>query len=359
MLFLDANAHLPMHKSAVDAFIKFNSTLAAHGHASSGSGIGRLAAIEIDTCRKKIAQMIGAKSNQIIFTSTCSQACEWGLEIFHKYNFDKVYTSVLEHKSVAEKSRLLFGNNDLISNKNGTISCDFDSGKNTGMICMHVQNEIGTIQPIENIKVPFFCDMSQSFGKLPVNVSMISNLKIAVFSAHKFGGPVGIGILYLQDVDMWFPFGSGSRYLLDRPGTPDTGMIVATKAAMENAISTLSSRYQKSLAFRSIIESFMFEKGIEVIGQEASRTPHTTFINVGNAIAPYIMSQLEAENIYVGLGAACNSLTSKTNPIMNALGYGGKASDYIRISQWGDYGEKEGKLFIKAFSKYVSSKNKA
>ena len=336
-LFLDCNAHVPLHPKALEAYTNFNKSTAGHGHAMSISMPGRQAASELEASREKIAKLIGAENpNQIIFTSSCTQACEWGLELLKAQNFDKVYCSTIEHKSVAIKSRELFGNNDLFTSKSGVVACTFiPEEKNSAFVCMHVQNEIGTIQDIENINVPFFSDMSQSLGKIPVNVSKIPNLMIGVFGAHKFGGPVNVGLLYIRDSKWWREFGFGSRYYLDRPGTPDVGMVVATAIALEEAIKTLQIRYHKALTFRSIIESAVKSIGTEIIGEGATRIPHATFMNIGKKMGPHVMAQLEAEGIFVGLGSACGSLHSSTSPIMTALGYGGSSQDNIRISQWG------------------------
>lgn len=352
-LFLDCNAHLPMNKACVDAIVNFNKTIAGHGHPMSLSYPGRAAKQIIEESRAKIAQLIGAKSaNQIIFTSTCTQACEWGLEILAAQGFDKVYTSTIEHKSVAQKSRTLFGNNDLFVSKNGVVSCEFNPGKNIAFVCIHVQNEIGTLQPIEKIQVPFFSDMSQSLGKIPLNVSNIPNLKIGVFSAHKFGGPAGIGFIYLQNPKWWREFGTGSRYYFDRSGTPDTSMIYATAVALEDSISTLKTRYEKALIFRSILENCIQEIGVEVVSYNATRIPHVSLLNIGSRMASHVVHQLESEGIYIGRGSACGSISTSSNPIITALGYGGHAEDYIRISQWGDYGALEAKELVRCLLKY-------
>lgn len=351
-LFLDANAHLPFNTKALEAFAEFNSTLGGHGHAMSSSVLGRQAQAELEKARAKIAELIGAESRQIFFTSSCTQACEWGLEILNAQKFKQVYKSTIEHKSVAEKASLLFGNNDLTVSKQGMINCTFKPyNESSAMVCIHVQNELGTLQPIENIQAPFFSDMSQSLGKIPVNVSKIPNLKIATFGAHKFGGPVGVGILYLQDPDWWKPFGLGSRYGKDRPGTPDVGSCVATAVALEEAIKTLPYRYEKALAFRSALESSLMNAGLEIIAEKGTRVPYTTFVKIGKKMAPYVMNQLESEGIYVGMGSACGSVYSNS-PVMTALGQSGKAHDYLRVSQWGDYGHSEGIRAARGIIKY-------
>ena len=355
MLFLDANAHIPLNPKALEGFSNYNKSICAHGHPMSKSSLGRRAQAEMEEARTKIAHLIGAKSgNQIVFTSTCTQACDYSLKLLKAQNFEKVYTSTLEHKSISIKARQLFGNNDLFCTKDGIVSCSFKpSDKKCAFVCIHVQNEIGTIQSIEDIQVPFLSDMCQSLGKIPVNVSNISNLKIAAFGAHKFGGPSSVGFIYVQDPGYCRELGTGSRYFFDRPGTPDVGSVVATSIALEEAIKTLPKRYENALNFRDTLEDGLIKKGIEIVGSGGSRIPHTTFLRVRDKMASYIMTQLESDGLHIGLGTACGSWTSNSNPIVTSLGLGGGQEDYIRISQWGNYGEKEAKLLLKYLLRYL------
>lgn len=351
-LFLDANAHLPINKKAMDALINFNASIGGHGHAMAYSKPGREAAAKLEDARAKIAKLIGAtSSHQIIFTSTCTQACEWGLEILKSRNYQKVYSSTIEHPAVSQKVYQLFGSDNLFVSKDGIINCTFDPGNNSAIVCIHIHNEIGTIQDINNIKVPFFSDMSQSLGKIPINVSRIPNLKLAVFGAHKFGGPANVGILYIQDTDWWQEFGSGSRYYFDRAGTPDVGSIVATSVALEDSIRTMSKRYENAIRFSNILDNELDSIGVKVIAKD-NKIPYTSFIKVGKKIGPYLVSQLESYNIYIGLGSACGSMHTSSSPVMNALGESGLSHDYIRISQWGDYGEQEAKYVVNTLKKY-------
>jgi cysteine sulfinate desulfinase/cysteine desulfurase-like protein len=130
-------------------------------------------------------------------------------------------------------------------------------------------------------------------------------------------------------------------------------MVVSTAVALEESIRTLPSRYERAVLFRSILEDGIAKKNVEILGANASRIPHTTFVRVGNRMASYIMTQLEAEGIYVGLGSACGALHTNSNPIATALGYAGSAEDYVRISQYGDYGEREARQVVFALSKYL------
>lgn len=355
-LFLDANAHLPINQKALNTIVQLNNSAAGHGNAMATSIIGRKAASEIENAREKIAQLIGAKNaNQIVFTSTCSQGCEWGLTLLKAKNHSQVFQSTIEHSAVARKASELFGNkSNLIVNKNGMVNCTFNPGQNTAMVCIHVHNEIGTIQPIEQVKVDLFSDMSQSLGKIPVNVSSIPNLKIATFGAHKFGGPVGVGFMYIQDTDWWKEFGSGSRYYFDRTGTPDALMISATAIALEEALKTLRERYEKAIMFRNIIENGVEELGLQVVAKDGVRVPHTSFIKVGKRAGPFLLSSLETDDIVIGLGSACGALNAASSPIASAIGLNGLAHDFIRVSQWGNYGEVEAKKLISALKRYCA-----
>jgi cysteine desulfurase len=355
-IFLDSNAHVPLNKSALRAFAEFNGSMAAHGHAMSPSLPGRQSASLIETARTKIAELIGAKSpNQIIFTSSCTSACEWALEIAKKQNFKKYYLSPVEHSAVRTKFRDLFGISDLNANKDGVVACGFES-PNTFMTCIYAQNEIGVIQPIETIKTPFFSDMSQALGKIPVNVSKYPNLKIAVFGAHKFGGPVSVGFMYLQDSSWWTEFGTGSRYFPDKTGTPDASLIVCASAALEESIKTLPERYYNMIKFRDVIESTVEELGMCVIGKGAQRLPNTSFIKVGDKMGPYLLSQLEQDGIFIGLGSACGGINMGPNPIMINLGYGNNSHDFIRISTFGEYSNRDAYTVAQAIKKYSPKK---
>lgn len=359
MLFLDANAHLPMNEAALNSFIEFNKSIGGHGHAMAQMYPGRLAAAELEKSRDVIAELIGAQnSNQIVFTSTCTQACEWGLEILKNRNFRNIYCSKIEHSAISMKVREINRENgnlkDLLVSKDGMVSCGFVPEDSSSFICIHVQNEIGTVQPIESVKVPLFSDMSQSLGKLPLNVSSISNLNLATFGGHKFGGPVGVGILYIKDTNWWKEFGSGSRYFFDRSGTPDVGMVKATSVALRDAIQTLPIRYEKALRFKEVLENGLKELGLEIIGANGTRIPHTTFFRVGKGMGPFIASQLEDDRIFVGLGSACGSFTSKSSPVIGAMGLRGNSADFIRISQWGNYGAAEASFVVQKIRKYCS-----
>lgn len=356
--FLDANAHLPLNPKAIKAYTDFHTSTGGHGHPSSPSQPGRHAAKALENARGKIATLIGAKkASNIIFTSNCTQACEWGLEMFFQTESvpdSYAARSAAEHPAVRDAFDTMseeFIDDPLILelDANGVVDTSDEHNK---ICCIHVQNEIGVIQPINQFKCKYlFSDMSQSLGKLPVDVGDM-NVNIATFGAHKFGGPGGFGFIYLKDPNDWQSHGAGSRYFLDRTGTPDVAGAVATAVALEEAVSTLEERTIKMIEFQKTLEDGFEAMGLEIIGKAATRVPNTTFVRVP-AKGLYSVMKLGEHGIHVGLGSACGSMHTGESPLMEAIGCGGNVHDFMRISQFGDYGEKDAKHFLATLKKIL------
>lgn len=354
--YLDANAHVPLLPNAAKAYINTVNSIAGHGHPSSPSVPGRAAATTIESAREKIAELIGAqKSNQIIFTSSCSQACEWAIKIIKHLNFEYNYISPLEHTAVKDAAETLSGLEfiPLDSDFEGIIDKTFMASGDCSEICIHVQNEIGTIQPLEYLDGSFiFSDMSQALGKIPINVTNL-DIDMAAFGAHKFGGPGGVGFLYIKDTNVWQEFGTGSRYFMDRPGTPDIAGVVAASVALEEMINTLPERTEKMITFQTALEGYLTEIfDFDVIGSAAKRSPNTTFVNIPNC-AFLLMNYLAERNIHVGLGSACGSAHAGPSPLMTRLSRSGGIHDYLRISQMGEYDHNDAIYIAGVIEQYL------
>lgn len=357
-MYLDANAHLPINPKALKAYMEFSASPAGHGHPSSLSGPGRLAAAAIEEARAKIAFLIGAKSaNQVIFTSGCTSAAEWAMRMFFDVERDATLDfylgiSPVEHPSVKYAFEKYFGSTEkyeFIVDQFGIIQIKNLYEK---VICVHMQNEIGVIEPIKNIKRKYlFTDMSQSLGKIPVNVTNDS-VDIAIFSAHKFGGPGGIGFIYLKNIEWWKPYSNNTAYFMDRPGTPDVAGVIATATALEEAIKSLPERTKNMISFQSVLEHELELMNFEIIGKGASRSPNTTFIG-GLNFAQKTLLELSDKGIYVGLGSACSSSYTNISPTMNKLNKNYTVNNVMRISQWGDYNENNAAYFLDIFKKSI------
>lgn len=361
-LFLDANAHLPLSKPALDAFIKANNSIEGHGHALAPAAPGRAAEAAIEQSREKIANLLGAEyPNQIVFTSTCTDACEWGLQIFNNINKDrKIYITPTEHPAVRMPAQDIFENRHSLGvMKHGAIDGNYPIHEESAIISIYVHNEVGYIQSSAYMDcASLFLDMSQAPGKIHFpKLSDFDKLDVAVFGAHKFAGPASMGILYIKDIDNWFGKGYGSRYFLDRAGTPDVPSIVATAAALEHAVDTLEPRMKKMTQFRDFIEPELESLGFEIIGKDYIRAPGTTFARIPDGkYSQLLMQSLSWKGIYIGLGSACGSIHSGPSPLAKILSRDGNSSsnDFIRISHYGDYDKNDAGYFIQKLKEVLS-----
>lgn len=340
-LYLDSNAHIPMSKNTLQIYNEFQQSCAGWGHPSAPSKPGLLASSALETARCKIASLLSCNSEQLIFTSSCTQACEWGLKILlHRYN--KIYCSPIEHTAVRD----VLKNPQYLPISNGIVDI---IKTELPVVCIYVQNEIGTIQPILELQSPFiFSDMCQAVGKVDICLRDM-NVDIATFGAHKFGGPAGVGILYLKDIELWEEFGTGSRYFNDRPGTPDVAGIVATAAALEETLFNMPEHLQLMSEFQDALESTVETK---TICRGSQRVKNTTFLHVpGKALD--LITELNSLGIYIGLGSACGSFHTGPSVIMKAIGENGDSNDYIRISQKGAYGKQEALYLAEIINKIL------
>ena len=354
-LILDTNAHKPMCQKALKAFNDFNNSFAAYGHAMSPNGPGRAAAEVLEESRGKIARLLGAKPGQIFFTSTCTQACEWAVVMMNRLSAGRtVHWSPAEHPAIkyAVKKNIL-NRYEIPVNSDGVI--EIDSLNLQDIVCIHMQNEIGIIQPIEKLNPKYLLsDMSQSAGKLEINLSSLP-VDIAVFGAHKFGGPTSVGFIYIKKNEYWMEFGTGSRYYTDRTGTPDVAGIVATAAALEDAMATLPERKEKMIEFKNVLEPGLMEMGFNIIGLNAERCPNTTFVHMPDGKGLIATLALGEHGIHVGLGSACGAAHTGTNPLMSKLGYDGESHDFMRISQFGEYGADDARVFLDSLKKCLQN----
>lgn len=361
-LYLDANAHVPMSAGTIKVYSEYQNSRAGWGHPLAPSLPSREASSALEEARGKIAFLLGAENpNQIIFTSTCTQACEWAMQIM-KNNLEKnsrfgesLIYSPLEHSAVNSCVPFFdkrFNIKQFSISEDGVILTG-SSSKCDLAICIHVQNEIGTIQPINEIKTKFlFSDMCQTVGKESVCLRDMP-VDIAVFGAHKFGGPASVGFMYLKDTSLWQEFGTGSRYFPDRTGTPDVASIVATSFALEETLEKMPESLSNMKEFQLTLEPRLEELGFQIVGKNARRVPNTTYIKVPNSMAFIYLSELSEKGYYVGMGSACGSIHTGSSLATAALSQEGDGNDFIRISQHGTYGKQDALNLVDELNRIV------
>lgn len=141
---------------------------------------------------------------------------------------------------------------------------------------------------------------------------------------------------------------------LDRTGTPDACMVAASAFALEKALASFAERFQRCQEFQSAIEPELKNLGYYVVAEDTCRSPNTTFVYKKHAITDLL--KLNDNNIYCGLGSACGSHATGVSKSLKNFVYpleyrGSSPHDFIRFSQWGEYGKMEAKSVIDTLRK--------
>lgn len=333
-----------------------NTMIHNYGNPSSLHKKGMDAETIIKDASKFFAMQIGALPEEIIYTSGGTESNNTaiiGAAMAYKRRGNKIITTTIEHPSVGEVFKYLetqgFEVCHLGVDAKGYINLEalkaLIDDKTILVSIMHVNNEVGTIQPLEEIgklikaqnkETLFHVDAVQSFGKLPIQVKR-SKIDFLSMSAHKFYGPRGVGLLYKNKaVRMQSLLQGGGQQKNIRSGTENTPGIAGTLAACQYVMA-----HQKEIQEHMMVCKKRLAEGV------LSTIPNT-WIN-GPSVeeaAPYILNlgfediraevllhALEQEGIYVSSGSACSSHKKGHGDVLAALGIKGAALDSaIRFS---------------------------
>lgn len=350
--YFNAAAHVAPSAQTLKSYCQFSTGLGGHGHPSGLNASDREAARELENARQTIASLLGAQdSSQIIFTSSCTQACAWGLQILRFLTPEgSRAVSPIEHsavRSVTSDFQLLLCNSD------GEVQRPYNSDIQAAAI-VGTQNEFGTQQNLLEVKyswkIPYiFSDLSQTAGKEKISLDAVD---LAAFGAHKWGGLPGLGVLYMQNIDYWQSFSGQPGFFLDQPGTPHVGAAVAAATALQEANNSWLERQQKMLDFQSTLEFGLKNRGYSIVAEDSPRSLGITLV-AGWEDSLSLLLDLEKENIFVGVGSACSSLESEVSPALQALGRTETKENLLRISTFGEYDGKDAQHFLQILDNKV------
>lgn len=350
MVYLDNNATTPIDPNVCEKMSQF---LEEHfGNPSSLYPIGRKVKDIITESRETIAQAIGASRTEIIFTGSGTEADNFAirgvLDAFPEKN--EFITSAIEHPAVMETANYLekkgIKTTYVPVDEYGIIDLDFLRTAITPQTALvsiiHANNEIGTIQPIEEVvriakekDVLVHVDAVQAFGKIDINVKKMG-LDLLSISAHKIYGPKGIGALFIRKGTKILPLiygGHQERQM--RSGTENTAGIVG----FGEAVRVMRERGNKD---KKRIEKLAerLKKGIEekipkvkFNGHEKNRIKGTLNFSFYGLEAEAILLALATKEIYVSTGSACSEGSEEVSHVMSAIGLKPEmARSSIRIS---------------------------
>jgi cysteine desulfurase len=324
------------------------------GNPSSLHQDGQSAAKALQQARAQVAGLLGAEAGEIIFTSGATEADNLALMgILRPWENKAVHliTSLVEHHAVLHTAQALEKMGCLVTylpvDSTGMIDlADLRRAirKETRLISiMHVNNEVGTVQPIAEIgriarenHVLFHCDAVQGVGFLPVDVKKLG-IQLLSLSAHKIYGPKGVGALYVQQgVEVHNLLYGGSQERKIRPGTENVPGIVGLGRAAGMAEKNRTENKQHVAALREqLISALKWSvPDLVVNGPSGDQVcPHVVSLTFPGSVAEMMQIRLAMQGIAVSLGSACNSREIAPSHVLLAMGLGREAADAtIRIS---------------------------
>jgi len=327
-VYLDNAATTPLDKEVLKEMLPF--LREKYGNPSSIHSLGQEAKKAIEKARKQVAKLINAEPDEIIFTSCGTEANNLALK---GIDTARVFISSIEHAAVLETARAIEKPLEIIPvDRFGIINMTgFRLGitKNALVSIMHVNNEIGTIQPIEEIagickanNCIFHTDAVQSLGKIPIDVKKLG-IDILSGSGHKINGPKGIGFLYikkeLKTKLQPLLHGGGQESGL-RSGTENVAGIVALGKACE-----LAGKKMKQSPEILKLRDFMLQELLEIPGVKLNgSSDKRIFNNINIAIKDIegeaLVLMLNQSGIACSTASACTSLTHQHSHVLKAIG---------------------------------------
>ena len=314
--YLDYNATAPMLSQAKEAVV--NGIDEFWANSFSQHQLGQKVSAVQDKARRRIADALSVGVKQLRFTSGASESNTWILSHFKRKG--KLLCSAIEHPSVLEHSDLL-----IPVLPSGIIDCKAltdllkSRGQEISLVSiMAANNETGVIQPTDEIgdickqfHMPFHCDATQALGKL----TSLPKADFLSYSAHKLGGPKGIGCVVLSsEIDSLILGGPQERG--SRAGTQNVPALLGFAAAVEHFT-------QPDVGLRMTLEKGLLKLGATIIGGEADRLPNTVCA-LFDAPGELLTMALDMRGIAVSTGAACSSGASKESHVLEAMGYSGR-----------------------------------
>jgi cysteine desulfurase len=330
-LYLDNAATTPLAPEVLKEMNDFSVKYFANP--SSQHSLGREALKKVEEARKKIADFIGSEVEEIIFTSGGTEADNLAIRGVALGNPTKkhIITTVIEHPAVYETCEALKKEGydvDYVGvNSEGIVDVEEIKKKitkNTLLVSvMHVNNEVGTIQPLEEIgtlckekDVYFHTDAVQSFKKLDLDVKGI-DVDLVSVSGHKINGPKGVGFLYSRIGTKMKPIvtGGGQEFGF-RNGTENTVGIIGLAAALEVNV----DKGQVKEVRDYIVEKLQGMKGVRINGSLDKRVYHNINASFYGIEGESLMLLLDGEGISVSTGSACSSKKLEESKVLKAIG---------------------------------------
>lgn len=335
---------------------RFADVVEATGNPSSVHGAGRAARRWIEEARDAVAGYWGVHASTVIFTSGGTEANNLAIQGSHRRagpTRDLIAISAIEHPSVSGAAEATAGSDHILRlpvSSEGILDVERslellirNRARLSVVAVMAANNELGTIQPTSIVaqwcadnQIAFHCDAVQAAAWLRPDEWVVPNASMAV-SGHKFGAPMGIGVLITpQDGSAIPPLTHGGKQEFGvRPGTTPTALIAAFATAVTSHASDLEQTSRRVGQYRQRWESSLHSicPTATVTGEGVDRLPSISSVVIPEIRAEVLLMVLDRENIWCSAGSACAAGVTRVSPALLATGMGPElAAAAIRVS---------------------------
>ena len=336
-VYADNAATTAVSKTVLDAMLPY--FCEKYGNPSTIYSVGREAREAVDAAREKVARALGAKPDEIYFTSGGSEADNWAIRGIAQANVKKgkhLITTRFEHHAVLHTMKALekegFEITYLPVYENGIVKpADLAAAirpDTTLVTVMYANNEIGTIQPIEELAkicrdkgVVFHTDAVQAVGHVAIDVKA-QGIDMLSLSAHKFHGPKGIGALYVRK-GLRFPnlIEGGAQERGRRAGTENVPGIVGLGVAIEEALKDLNKKNERVTVLRDkLIDGILKIPATRLNGDRTNRLPGNVNISIEGIEGESMLLLLDMNGICASSGSACTSGSLDPSHVLLSIG---------------------------------------
>ena len=341
-LYLDHAATTPMLPVAKAAMIE---AMERWANPSSPHAEGRAARAAIEDARARIVRMLG-HDGALIFTSGASEAIEIALR---RGKASRRMLSAVEHDAVRRAAR---DAGTLPVDRLGRVDADAIGADDTLHAIQLVNNETGVVQPVEELRARIvgkggllLMDAAQAAGKMPLPAADFISL-----SAHKLGGPPGIGALLVRDLALLEP--SGGQEQGYRGGTENVPAIMAFAAALEQGDGWM----ERAARLRAMLDAAIRAEGGIVVADEAARSPAIASYRMPGVAATAQLIRFDMAGISVSAGSACSSGSLKPSHVLAAMGWSEQeARETVRVSFGPDTDEANIDRFLSEWRRIAGS----
>ena len=358
-VYLDYSATTPVKPEVLEAMIPYFTE--NYGNPSSLYAFGQNSKEAVRKARGQLADLIGANTKEVFFTSSGTEADNWAFisgAMWKRKKGMHVITSVIEHHALLHSGKFLekegFEVTYLPVDEQGFVKPD-DLKKalradTTIVSIIFANNEIGTIQPVEELcritheqSALFHTDAVQALGNIPIDVKKL-DIDLMSMSAHKIYGPKGIGALYIRKgINLPGYMHGGAQESGKRAGTENLTGIVGFGKAAELAAENLESHIVKIRELRDYFIEKVMEQipNIKLNGSLESRLPGNVNITFKNIEGEAILMLLDLAGISVSTGSACSSASLEPSHVLQAIGVPTEESHGSIRFTLGDFTTKE------------------